>query len=125
MSGAAVAGERGDTDTRAGSGRWSVGRTATVDVVVPVYNEERSLPGCIEVLHAFLTEQFPFEWTITIADNASTDATLEVANELADSHPGVRVLHLDRKGRGLALRKAWAGATPTSSSTWTSTCPPA
>ncbi|MFC0434369.1 bifunctional glycosyltransferase family 2/GtrA family protein [Kutzneria buriramensis] len=107
MSGAAVAGERGDTDTSADSGRWSVGRTATVDVVVPVYNEERSLPGCIEVLHGFLTEQFPFEWTITVADNASTDATLDVANELADSYPGVRVLHLDRKGRGLALRKAW------------------
>ena len=107
MSGAAVAGERGDTDTSAETGHWSVGKTATVDIVVPVYNEERSLPGCIEVLHGFLTEQFPFEWTITVADNASTDATLEVANELADSYPGVRVLHLDRKGRGLALRKAW------------------
>ena len=107
MSGAAV---RGDTDTT--QGHWSVARasavsTATVDIVVPVYNEERSLPGCIEVLHGFLTEQFPFEWTITVADNASTDATMEVAGELADKYPGVRVLHLEQKGRGLALRKAW------------------
>src|SRR5690348_10086320 len=105
MSGAAELVARGDTG--ATGAHWSVGATATVDIVVPVYNEERSLPGCVEVLHRFLTEQFTFEWTITVADNASTDATLEVANELADKFSGVRVLHLDRKGRGLALRKAW------------------
>jgi glycosyltransferase involved in cell wall biosynthesis len=112
MGGAAVAGaresvpgQRGDTD--AGAARWTVGRTATVDIVVPVYNEERSLPGCVEVLHGFLSEQFPFEWTITVVDNASTDATHEVAGDLAERYSGVRVLHLDRKGRGLALRKAW------------------
>ncbi|MBV8931736.1 MAG: bifunctional glycosyltransferase family 2/GtrA family protein [Kutzneria sp.] len=83
-------------------------RTATVDIVVPVHNEERSLPGCIDVLHAFLTDQFPFQWTITIVDNASTDATLRVAAELAETRHRVRVLHTDRKGRGLALRTAWS-----------------
>jgi putative flippase GtrA len=82
-------------------------RTATVDVVIPVYNEEKALPGCLEVLHAYLSEHFPFEWTITVVDNASTDATLRVANEEADKLDGVRVLHLDQKGRGLALRTAW------------------
>ena len=35
------------------------------------------------------------------------DGTLRVANELAETMPNVRVLHLDRKGRGLALRTAW------------------
>jgi putative flippase GtrA len=43
-----------------------------------------------------------------IADNASTDATPSVARDLAASLPGVRVLRLDRKGRGRALRAAWA-----------------
>ncbi|MFC4086935.1 bifunctional glycosyltransferase family 2/GtrA family protein [Amycolatopsis samaneae] len=94
---------------RAGSGgaRGPAGRTATVDVVIPVYNEERSLPGCVRVLHEYLSEQFPFEWTITVVDNASTDATHQVATELAEATEGVRVLRLDRKGRGLALRTAW------------------
>ncbi|AHH95164.1 glycosyltransferase [Kutzneria viridogrisea] len=78
-----------------------------MDIVVPVYNEERSLPGCIRVLHAYLTEHFPFEWTITVVDNASTDSTMAVATELAEHTDGVRVLHLDRKGRGLALRTGW------------------
>lgn len=92
---------RGDTE------RTGRSRTATVDVIIPVYNEERSLPGCIRVLHEYLTGQFPFEWTITVVDNASTDATLRVATELAEENDSVRVLHLDRKGRGLALRTAW------------------
>ena len=87
--------------------RWAVGRTASVDVVVPVYNEERALPGCIQVLRSHLAEQLPFEWTITVVDNASTDATLRVATELAEDDHRVRVLHLGRKGRGRALRTAW------------------
>ncbi|MGB8961105.1 MAG: bifunctional glycosyltransferase family 2/GtrA family protein [Pseudonocardiaceae bacterium] len=89
--------------------RWSVGqRLATVDVVVPVHNEERALPGCLQVLRSYLHDQFPFEWTITVVDNASTDGVLRVARELAERDDRVRVLHLDRKGRGHALRTAWA-----------------
>ena len=96
-------------DAREGAApRWSVGRTATVDVVVPVYNEERALPGCLQVLRSYLRDQFPFEWTITVVDNASTDGVLQVAGELAASDDRIRVLHLDRKGRGDALRTAWA-----------------
>lgn len=87
--------------------RWSVGRIATVDVVIPVYNEERALPGCLRVLRSYLDDRFPFEWTITVVDNASTDGVLRVAGELAKSDDRVRVLHLDRKGRGHALRTAW------------------
>lgn len=96
-------------DTRDGTApRWPVGLTATVDVVVPVYNEERALPGCVQVLRSYLHDQFPFEWTITVVDNASTDGVLRVASELAAADDRIRVLHLDRKGRGLALRTAWA-----------------
>ncbi|MGW4121068.1 glycosyltransferase [Nocardia sp. NPDC004711] len=78
-----------------------------VDVVVPVYNEEVDLGPCVRRLHAFLTLNFPFTARITIADNASTDNTLEVARQLADQMDGVRVVHLDRKGRGRALREVW------------------
>ncbi|MFF3377439.1 glycosyltransferase [Streptomyces sp. NPDC002680] len=84
--------------------------TATVEIVIPVYNEERALPGCLRTLHARLGDGFPFPWRITVADNASTDATLTTAHGLADELPGVSVVHLDRKGRGLALRTVWAGS---------------
>ncbi len=84
--------------------------TATVDIMIPVYNEERALPGCVEVLHAFLDEQFPFDWSIVVVDNASTDGTLAVAHELAERYDRVRVHHLDRKGRGLALKESWGAS---------------
>ena len=77
-----------------------------VEIVVPVYNEERVLPRSINRLHAFLSDRFPFSWRIVIADNASTDGTLAAARRLAHELPGVRVLHLPAKGRGRALRAA-------------------
>jgi glycosyltransferase involved in cell wall biosynthesis len=79
-----------------------------VDVVVPVYNEERSLEPGIRRLHAYLTGGFPFSWRITIVDNASTDGTWTHAERLARELPRVRASHLDRKGRGFALRCAWS-----------------
>ncbi|MCB0954942.1 MAG: bifunctional glycosyltransferase family 2/GtrA family protein [Ilumatobacter sp.] len=80
-----------------------------VDVTVPVYNEEHVLRSSIERLHAYLSESLPWTWRITIADNASTDGTRAAAHALAGELPGVRVVGLDRKGRGLALRAAWTG----------------
>lgn len=50
----------------------------------------------------------PFSWRIAVVDNASTDATLTIARALADVYPGeVAAVHLDRKGRGRALKQAW------------------
>jgi glycosyltransferase involved in cell wall biosynthesis len=83
---------------------------ATVDVVVPVYNEVAGLEASVRRLHSYLTERFPLSWMITIVDNASTDATWPVASALASELDGVRTIHLDRKGRGLALRTAWLGS---------------
>src|SRR6185503_21274586 len=54
-------------------------RTAVLDVVVPVYNEERDLEPCVRRLHAYLRASVPFSFRITIADNASTDSTPEIA----------------------------------------------
>lgn len=79
-----------------------------VNVTIPVFNEEKILPSSIATLHTFLSEHCRFEWEIVIANNASTDSTLEVGRRLADELKGVRVAHLDRKGRGRALKKVWS-----------------
>ena len=79
----------------------------TVDIVIPVYNEERDLVPSVRRLHAYLEARFPFRTTITIVDNASTDATWPIAEYLAAELPNVRAIHLDAKGRGRALRTAW------------------
>ena len=78
-----------------------------VDIVIPVHNEERDLRASVLRLHAHLTQQFPFSARITIADNASTDATPAVAAQLGEELPEVRVLRLNEKGRGRALAAAW------------------
>ncbi|MDF9717794.1 dolichyl-phosphate beta-glucosyltransferase [Nocardioides sp. ChNu-99] len=80
-----------------------------LEVVVPVHCEERALPRAVAEVTAHL-RTLPWTWRLTIADNASTDRTAEVAAGLAATHPGVRVLRLDRKGRGLALKAAWGAS---------------
>ncbi|MDP9221129.1 MAG: glycosyltransferase, partial [Actinomycetota bacterium] len=81
--------------------------TVVIDLVVPVYNEQAALADSVRRLHAYLAESFPYRTRITIADNASTDATLSIALDLADELSDVVVLHLEQKGRGRALRAAW------------------
>src|SRR3954470_19175836 len=84
-----------------------------LDIVIPVYNEERDLPGSVRRLHHFLATEVPYAARITVADNASTDGTLAVARQLARELPDVDVIHLDAKGRGGALQEAWMSSTAT------------
>jgi putative flippase GtrA len=79
-----------------------------VEVVVPVHNEQEVLEASIWRLHGYLKASFPFSFRITIADNASTDATWPLARRLADQLPDVRAVHVPQKGRGRALRQVWS-----------------
>ena len=81
-----------------------------LDVVVPVYNEETDLETSVRRLHAHLAAHFPYTFRITIADNASTDATPAIAAGLADALPGVTAFRLAEKGRGRALRAVWGAS---------------
>lgn len=82
-------------------------RSCVLDIVIPVYNEERDLPGSVRRLHRYLATEVPYPTRITVADNASSDSTMAVAQALADELPDVDVIHLDAKGRGGALYTAW------------------
>ena len=81
---------------------------ATVDIVIPVLNEEVALPGCIEKLYAFIADHPDLDWRVVVADNGSTDRTTEIAHELAEKHAGLSVSRLDQRGRGRALKQAWS-----------------
>ena len=83
--------------------------TTSLDVVVPVLNEEKDLSPNIGTLHEFLSRHFEtYYWRIVIADNGSTDSTPDVARLLRDQHPRVEYIRLEQRGRGRALRKAWS-----------------
>ena len=83
----------------------------TVDITIPVYNEEDALPESIRRLHQFLEETLENPWRITIADNASTDATQSISQLLSRDYSGVSYLYVPQKGRGRALRAAWMDST--------------
>ncbi len=78
-------------------------------MVIPVYNEERDLERSVTTLRRFLLENGQrWDWRVVVADNASIDRTLAIAQDLTARWPGqVGVVHLDQKGRGRALRRAW------------------
>ncbi|MFC2058362.1 dolichyl-phosphate beta-glucosyltransferase [Chloroflexota bacterium] len=80
---------------------------SSVDVVIPVYNEEHSLPACIATLSEFLAERLTNPWRIVIADNGSVDGTLGVGQALSEQYPNVSCVHIEQKGRGRALRRTW------------------
>jgi putative flippase GtrA len=85
--------------------------TPTLEVVVPVNNESATLERSVRTLHAYLATEIDVPWQITIADNASTDATLQVATLLTYDLDRLAVLHLDEKGRGRAVKRAWLEST--------------
>lgn len=80
---------------------------ATVDVTLPVFNEAHVLERSVRSLHAFLTDHLAHEWRILIADNGSTDGTLDVAKRLESTLENVAVMRIPEAGRGRALTRAW------------------
>ena len=81
-----------------------------LDVVIPVHNEEADLRRAVGRLHEYLSTRVPLTFQITIADNASTDRTAAIADQLADELTGVRTVHLSERGRGRALKAVWAAS---------------
>src|SRR5688500_11451697 len=81
-----------------------------INITVPVFNEEKVLATSIATLEAMLSEH-RYGYEIVIANNASTDRTLEVAKSLTSRSKHVHVLHLDVKGRGRAVKAAWRQST--------------
>ena len=81
-----------------------------LELVIPVYNEERQLAESIGRLRDWLDRSFPVATLVTIADNASTDGTWDLALHLAATRAGIRAVHLEEKGRGRALRSVWASS---------------
>jgi hypothetical protein len=78
-----------------------------LDVTVPVYNDEVRLERNLRRLHGYLTDTFPHSFRITVADNASTDNTLRIAERLARELPELVVVRFQASGRGNALRHVW------------------
>src|SRR3989338_6596975 len=83
-------------------------KKTSVEITIPVYNEEEELSESIKKLHAYCTEHLQlYAWHITIADNASTDGTPRIALKLEKSHPLISLMRFEQKGRGRAVKTVW------------------
>ncbi|MGN0076797.1 MAG: glycosyltransferase, partial [Parafannyhessea sp.] len=84
------------------------GHAPDVEFVLPAYNEQAQIGLAVTLLTQWLRKNAQFSWRVTVADNASTDGTLAIARRMGDRDPAhVGAIHLDEKGRGRALKRAW------------------
>ncbi|MBI2028372.1 MAG: glycosyltransferase [Candidatus Levybacteria bacterium] len=82
---------------------------STVEVTIPVYNEEKELEKNITKLYEFCEDNLSdYNWHITIADNASTDNTPVIAATLSKKFPQILYFRLEQKGRGRAVKRVWS-----------------
>ncbi len=79
--------------------RRGTGATPTdrVSVIVPAYNEEKSIASSIESL---LSQDYG-DYEVVVVDDGSTDRTLEISKKYEG--PNVKVVHQENRGKAEAL----------------------
>src|SRR5579875_2385495 len=96
----------GEPRPLSGSGRDQQARTKgrkAVSIVVPARNEERNIRRNVTSL---LEQDFEGEYEVIVVDDASTDATPRILDEIASSHPHAERLYVLRLRD---LPPGWAG----------------
>ena len=88
--------------------RWAP-ITPKVSVLIPAYNEERLIAKRVANLLALDWPRAALE--IIVASDGSDDRTNQIVLQLAEEHPQVRLLALERGGRCAAINQGVAAAT--------------
>lgn len=83
---------------------------AVLSIVIPCYNEEKTLDGCVDSVLAIKDDTLDLE--LIIVDDCSKDGSYRVAQSIAARLPGIKLLRHERnQGKGAALRTGFAEAT--------------
>ena len=81
-----------------------------ISIVVPVYNEARTVA---EVIQRLIAIDLPAPREILVVNDGSTDGTREVLDKLTQ-RPELRIIHAEKNGgKGSAIRIGFANATGT------------
>lgn len=82
----------------------ATGKSVSVSVVIPAFDEEARLPVTLAAVLKYLAEAHP-DHEILVVDDGSRDHTADVAESFRDKDPALRVLRLERnRGKGAAVR---------------------
>lgn len=85
-------------------------QTTKLSVVIPCYNEQRTLKKCVERVLSIADEDLSLE--IIIVDDHSSDLSAAIASNLEKKYGQVSVLtHGENRGKGAALRTGFKHAT--------------
>lgn len=74
-----------------------------LSIVIPAYNEEVRITQTLETLVDYLQRQ-SYSWEVVVADDGSEDATASLIEAAANQHPGIRLVSLDHRGKGWAVK---------------------
>lgn len=80
-----------------------VGARPDVSLVIPAFNEEQRLPSTLQAIRAYF-DASPLTAEVLVVDSASTDLTEAVAESWRKRLPELRVLRVNRRGKGAAVR---------------------
>jgi len=83
----------------------------TLSLIIPCYNEARTIEECIDRVLDISNEQ-DFSLEIIVVDDASTDGSWQILEKLATEHNGIKIFkHEKNRGKGAALRTGFTYAT--------------
>ena len=80
-----------------------------IALVIPTYSEEKFIEKSITALEEYLsTTMRNYKASILIAEDGSTDNTLNIINNLSNKYDNIIIRHNPTKlGRGRAVKEAW------------------
>ena len=90
--------------------KTDTGAAVTLSVVIPCFNESRTVESCIETVLAIQDTDLRLQ--LIVVDDHSTDDSAQIVERVAKHHPEIVLLrHEVNQGKGAALRTGIARAT--------------
>lgn len=80
-----------------------------LSIIIPAHNEEKRLPPGLAKIDDFLQKQ-SYQYEVLVVENGSSDDTLGVAERFAATHPYVKPMVVDTRGKGLAVKAGMLAA---------------
>ncbi|MEN8098260.1 MAG: dolichyl-phosphate beta-glucosyltransferase [Chloroflexota bacterium] len=74
-----------------------------LSIIIPAHNEQFRLPGSLQKIDSFLKKQ-NYTYEVIVVENGSSDNTVGVVNDFSALHEYVRLIEVDTRGKGLAVK---------------------
>jgi glycosyltransferase involved in cell wall biosynthesis len=81
-----------------------------LSIIIPAYNEQLRLPATLAAIRSYVSAA-NITVEVLVADDGSSDATAAIVTEAATEWPALKLLALDHRGKGFAVRAGALAAT--------------